>query len=140
MKRPPKTVPVLDGASRNALAARAIYTGSPEHKTERSWLGMPQPRKNSKTGVPGFKQIATICPLVQDKQREIAIAWVKNAISQGHYNPNIWDGEFPREIWHKDDQGNYWFGRLTQRGTGDGTQAEYKGWPISREEWRENFA
>lgn len=130
---------MLDEKSRMALASRAVYTGSEEHKEERSWLGLPKPRRGFRTSETGFKQNATICPLVKDEEREIATGWVREAIRLGHYNKDVLDGEFPREIWHRDSHGQYWFGRLTQRGAGDESRAEYKGWPVTREEWRANF-
>ena len=139
VKRPPRIARVLSQQDRNQLAERASYTGSPEHKNQRSWLGLPCPRVNTNTGEVGFKQNATICPLVNGEDRERATVWVRHAIRNGQYDPNIWANGFPKAIWYRESANRYWFGRLTQQGAGDAPKAEYKGWPISRSEWRENF-
>lgn len=124
---------------RVAIAARAIYVGSVEHKDKRSWLGLPKPRRNRAAEPDDYKQNATICPLVRDQDKEMATRWVQYAIKNGQFNRSIWAGKFPRDIWYQDDNGQYWYGRLTQCGAGDSPTAEYKGWPIGQEEWHENF-
>jgi hypothetical protein len=116
------------------LASRAEYVGSVEHKNRKSWLGLPKPRRSKNP-----PEEATICPLVGQKDREIATKWVKYAICNRQFDPNDLQNGFPRHIWHRNAEGEYWQGKLTQSGAGDAPRAEYKGWPISEEEKRENF-
>jgi hypothetical protein len=139
MKVPQQRPPMPNKEALKALASRAVYSGSVEHEEKKSWLGLPKPRHQNDDGSFGFKQNATICPLVADAEKDQATSWIKAAITNQQFNPLIWDGEFPREVWHKDSGGQYWFGRLTQRGAGGDTKAEYKGWPVSQEEWVEIF-
>ncbi len=130
---------LLTSAELDALAKRAIYTGSVEHKEHRSWLGLPRPRRNPHADPEDQRQNATICPLVRDEERERATHWVQTAIRKSQFDPTIWDGDFPRSIWHRDDNGQYWHGRLTKAGGAD-APAEYKGWPIDQDEWHANFS
>jgi hypothetical protein len=139
MKKPKQTNRALSEHERSKLAARAVYTGSVEHKNQKSWLGLPRHRHHESIETAGYEQNATLCPLVTDADRAKADAWVKNAIRNGQYNNDIWDGDFPRNIWHREGPDSFWFGRLTQRGTGGDTAAEYKGWPTDWKEWHENF-
>lgn len=140
MKRPRRIItPTLTSAELDALAKRAIYTGSVEHKEHRSWLGLPRPRRNPHADPEDQRQNATICPLVRDEERERATHWVQTAIRKSQFDPTIWDGDFPRSIWHRDDNGQYWHGRLTKAGGAD-APAEYKGWPIDQDEWHANFS
>lgn len=132
-------LPNPSAEERNEIAKRAIYVGSVEHKDKRSWLGLPQPRKKSNADSDDQRQNATICPMVRDEDRELATQWVQHAIRNGQFLKDDWVGQFPRVVWYQDDKGNYWYGRLTQRGAGERPVAEYKGWPISRKEWHENF-
>jgi len=127
MKRPPQqTVPDLSPAALATLAARADYKGSVEHKDVRTWLGYPQPRRRGRHEEPtDRRQNATICPLATNADREMAAAWLRNAIRCGQFDRSVWDGEFPRYVWYKDEKGQYWLGRCMQRGSGG-----YKGWPI----------
>jgi len=139
MKRPSRTMnPLPTPPDQNALADRAVYAGSVEHKDRRSWLGLPHPRRNPRADLEDHRQNATICPLVSDTDRETATRWVQHAIRSGQFDPTICAYGFPRHIWHRDNNGQYWHGRLTKAG-GDNAPAEYKGWPISEREWHENF-
>lgn len=140
MKRPVRDAPpTLTQAQRRTLALRAVYLGSPEHKDERSWLGIPEPRKNRRGDPDDHRQNATICPLVNDAERDRATEWVRHAIRHGQYDQTIWAGDFPRKIWYREANGSYWYGRLMQQGAGEDPQAEYKGWPIDEAEWNEDF-
>jgi hypothetical protein len=132
-------IPNLTPAERAALAKRAVYTGSAEHKDRPSWLGAPHARRNPGAGANDHRQNSTICPLVREEDKAQATEWVQQAIRHRHFDPTKWDGDFPRDIWHQDEHGVYWQGRLTQRGAGDNPQGEYKGWPITEDEWNENF-
>ena len=139
--RPPKATepPARTAAELESLAKRATYVGSIEHKEKRSWLGLPFPRRNPQADAADVRQNATICHLVTDAARDQATVWIQHAISHRQFDPAVWDGEFPKVIWYRDKSGNYWFGRLVQRGAGENPRAEYKGWPITQEEWHENF-
>jgi hypothetical protein len=103
---------------RQALAARAKYVGSPEHKGSPSFAGAPRPRAD-----------ATICPDEFHDKRELLESWLKSAIGSGRIGPPL-EGEWPRYAWHR--QGDALFeARLTNRRAG-----EYKGYALnSRSEW-----
>ncbi len=137
MKRPkqepaPKTPSTRDLAG---LAKRARYVGSPEHKVVRWWGGLPE----IKTGQDGRalprakKQRTTICPLVDDADRERATEWVREAIKAGQVEFLEGGGDFPRYVWYEAD-GRGWEGRCVNAGTGD-----YKGWPMEEDELRARF-
>jgi hypothetical protein len=116
-----------------ALAERCSYHGSIEHKDKRSWLGLPRPRRRP-------RDVATICPLVTNQEREIATEWVKEAVRNGQFDRGyeLRNG-FPRYIWHLTADGTYWYGFLMNEGAGPNATAQYKGWPISKDEWDEIF-
>jgi len=126
MKRPKTQLPEIPKNLAD-LAGRCKYVGSVEHKDKKSWLGLPQPRRRP-------RQTATICPLYSNEDRDRATEWVRAAIRAGNFRKADWQGGLPRHIWYRDEQGNYWRGFLTNAGAG-----EYKGWPITEEEWREDF-
>ena len=138
MKRPKQIASplALSPPQLNALAERCDYEGSKEHKDKRSWLGIPQPRKGN---VEDTRQTATICPLVTEVERQQATQWVRQAVRNRQFARNKWKGDFPRYIWHRDPQGQYWYGVITNQGAGEMARAKYKGWPISEGEWREVF-
>ena len=135
-KRPPQrpSRPDLSPADRKALAARATYTGSPEHKDKRWWGGLPMARQ-----LPGGKvgrhrkRTTTLCPLTTEEERLQATEWVRSAIANGHYRFSEGDQAFPKKVWHH-AVGKIWYGLISNPGKG-----EYKGWPIEDEEWREVF-
>jgi hypothetical protein len=140
MKRPGRTmIPNLNAIDRDVLAKRAVYAGSVEHKDKASWLGLPQLRRDRHSDGGDHRQNASVCRLVGEEDKERATQWVQHAIRNGQFDPNIWAGDFPRDIWHLDADGKYWRGRLTQIGAGDDARGEYKGWPITRDEWLESF-
>lgn len=115
-----------------SLAGRCEYIGSQEHKDQRSWLGIPRPRRRP-------RDVATICPLVTGRDRVRATEWVRNAITNGHFNREDWHNGFPRRIWYRDKDGQIWYGFLTNQGAGPNPKGQYKGWPIEEDEWREIF-
>ena len=131
-KRPrTRAVPVtLDLAE---LAGRCSYRGSIEHKDKRSWLGLPRPRRRS-------RDVATICPLVTAQERDMATEWVREAIGRGQFDRDqeLRNG-FPRYIWHQTADGRYRYGFLMNEGAGPNATAQYKGLPISKDEWDEIF-
>lgn len=114
----------------------AFYGGSPEHKSERWWGGLPKGYVDAK-GIatrPG-KATTTICPLVTTADSNKATAWVRYALSSGQYRFYEGDKDFPKRIWYKDEtDGQIWCGFLVTSGLG-----EYKGWPIDEEERVEIF-
>ena len=115
-----------------ALAERCEYVGSEEHKDQRSWLGLPRPRRRP-------RNVATICPLVTEKDRQQATRWVRNAILERNFDRTDWRNGFPRKIWYRDDCGQVWYGFLTNQGAGANPVGHYKGWPIEEDERREIF-
>lgn len=135
-KRPPQKQPRpdLSLADRRALAGRATYAGSPEHKDERWWGGLPMARQ-----LPGGKvgrrrkRTTTLCPLTTEEERLQAVGWVRSAIANGQYRFFESDQDFPKKIWHR-AAGKIWYGLICNPGKG-----EYKGWPIEDAEWREVF-
>lgn len=127
MRRPNRSArAALSQGQRNSLAARAHYTGSPEHKSTAWWGGHPQAGAR--------RQKTTVCPLTTDTDRQAATTWVRRAIRDGQYKFVDGDGQFPKHLWFTDKQGQTWQGRCLNRASG-----EYKGWPISEAERREIF-
>lgn len=64
----------------------ARYVGSPEHKAERWWGGLPGAFVNSE----GFatrqgKQDTTICNLITEADRNKATEWVRCALRNGNF-------------------------------------------------------
>ncbi len=118
----------LSETARQALAARARYTGSYEHKERRSWLGLGASQlRGGRIERPG-KQTTTICPLTDDADRERATGWVRSAIIAEQYRFFESDQDFPKKIWYEAD-GSIWYGFCSNPGSG-----EYKGWPINERE------
>lgn len=116
-----------------AVAEQCEYVGSSEHKDQRFWLGLPRPRRRP-------RNVATICPMVTTRERDIATGWVRTAISAGQFDRTDWRNGFPRRVWYRDDNGQIWYGFLTNQGAGPSSAAQYKGWPIDEDEWREIFS
>src|SRR5665811_380316 len=94
-RRPPlKSIHVPQDADLEAVASRARYIGSPEHKSAPSFAGQPKLRSS-----------ASKCPssLVDpDKLTE----WLKRAIKQGNVG-SPWEGIFPRYAWFTSDAVSY---------------------------------
>ena len=124
----------LSACEREALAARARYAGSSEHKDKKWWGGLPSAKQLPGGGVGRRgKQHTTLCPLTTDADRDRATEWVRQAIANGQYKFHEGDKEFPKKIWHRAD-GRIWFGLCFNQGSG-----EYKGWPVEEQERREVF-
>ena len=74
----------LSPCEREALAVRARYQGSSEHKSKRWWGGLPKAKQ-----LPGGKvgrrrkQQTTLCLLTTEKDRDRATVWVRQAIVNG---------------------------------------------------------
>jgi hypothetical protein len=113
----------------------AQYVGSPEHKVTRWWGGLPGAflGKDGVARRPG-KQLTTPCLRTTGEQRDEASDWVRRALSAGQFRFYEGDGTYPKHLWYKDDQGQYWFGFVVNQ-----SQGTYKGWPIDEEEKRATF-
>lgn len=136
MKRPRRIRkrPALSEAQRRALAARARYEGSSEHKDKRWWGGLPAARQlpGGRVGRRG-KQTTTVCPLTSMEDRDRATEWLRRAIRAGQYRFVEADQDFPKKVWCH-ERGQTWFGLCINTKSG-----EYKGWPIDEEERRAVF-
>lgn len=127
MKRPrqeTKRGPLGD-AERVALASKAEYIGSGEHKDQRWWGGLPS------RGCRPKRQKTTICPLVSEVDRNRATEWIRRAIELGQCTFFEADKDFPKHVWYEEN-GQGWFGYCT-----NGVLGHYKGWPLEEEELRE---
>ena len=131
MKRPQQRLDrVLSQEERDELAARATYTGSPEHKGAAWWGGLPAARDlgGGRIGRPN-KEVTMECPLTSIKDQVRATTWVRNAIRAGQYR--YFEGSnsgFPNRVWYE-AEGRIWVGYCINR-----TSGEYKGWPIDEDE------
>jgi hypothetical protein len=117
-RRPPRGrfgVPPA-GVSLDELAARAVYVGSPEHKSFPSFAGDLQPRAD-----------ATKCdPALSDPVK--LTGWLRDAIRNGHVG-GVWEpGQFPRYAWCRQD------GVAYQARVVNVEQGTYKGWQIGPDE------
>jgi hypothetical protein len=109
----------------------ASYVGSPEHKARRWWGGFPgaRLRKDGSARRPK-KQQTTICPLVEEADKERATGWVRTALRTGQVLYLEGDQDYPARIWYRDrETGGLWIGYCTNQGLG-----QYKGWPIGEDE------
>jgi len=110
-------VPPPPGINLKELARRAVYVGSPEHKSGPSFAGPPKPRGD-----------ASLCDQSLNREQARVTRWLRRALSLGQVGAP-WEGDFPRYVWHR--EGDVVFeGRLTNREAG-----EYKGYPLLRDEW-----
>jgi len=130
----PRQIPVRPALTEPEIAA-ARYVGSPEHKAERWWGGVPQARigRGGEARRPK-KEHTSICPKVTSEDREQASHWVREALRHRQFRFFEGDKLYPKHIWYKDQAGQYWFGFAINQIAGT-----YKGWPISEAERRENF-
>jgi len=106
----------LDSKARSALAAKAAYLGSPEHKAAPSFAGHPRPRAD-----------ASLCDPSLHDQPHLVQGWLQSAIRAGNISADLENG-FPRYVWHCVD-GQYYEARLTNRESGC-----YKGYPVEKSE------
>lgn len=130
----PRQLPIRPDLTREEIDA-ACYVGSPEHKSERWWSGLPDAYVGP-DGVarrPG-KQLTTICPKTTAEEKEVASDWVRKALSRKQYRFYEGDKTYPKHLWYEDDAGQFWFGFAVNQILGT-----YKGWPISLDEKRETF-
>lgn len=110
-----KAIFLRDDARINLLAEQISYVGSPEHKKFPSFAGHPAPRAD-----------ASICDA--SITQEQAQLWLREAMTRGLCG-GMWEGEFPRYLWHKVGEQCY-EARLVNQGNG-----QYKGYPIDDDEW-----
>ena len=115
--------------------ADASYVGSKEHKAKAWWGGLPGAKvgKDGKARRPK-KQSTTICPLVEETDKNRASCWVRFALGNGQFRYYEGDKRFPKHIWYSDSEGQFWFGFLV-----NATPGTYKGWPIDESEKIETF-
>lgn len=113
----------------------ATYVGSGEHKATRWWAGLPLARVN-RSGVASRpkKQQTTLCPKVTAEERDEASDWVRQALARQQFRYFEGDKTYPKHIWYRDSDGQFWFGFAVNQILGT-----YKGWPISEAEKSEAF-
>lgn len=133
VKRPAQLPPRTPLTSEQIQAAR--YVGSPEHKVERWWGGLPEAYVDSDGAArrPG-KQLTTVCPLVGEAERDMATSWVQQALREGQQRYYEGDKDFPKRLWYRDRDRQVWTGFCVNSVLG-----QYKGWPIDEEERFEIF-
>jgi hypothetical protein len=130
----PRQVPKRAPLSPAEIAA-ASYIGSKEHKATKWWGGLPGARIGKDGRARRPKKLRTsICWLVDEIDRERASGWVRYALGDGQFRYYEGDKRYPKHIWHKSDDGQFWFGFLVNATTGT-----YKGWPIDESEKIETF-
>lgn len=130
----PKQIPARAALTEAQITA-ASYVGSPEHKVERYWDGLPQAwiGPSGKATRPK-KQMTNICRKVTVVERDEASGWVSDALRAGQMRYFEGDKTYPKHIWYLDDSGQYWFGFAVNQIAGT-----YKGWPITEAEKRAAF-
>ncbi|WP_280564937.1 hypothetical protein [Chromohalobacter sp. 48-RD10] len=107
---------------RQAMAQRAHYVGSVEHKDVPSFAGNPpRPRPD-----------ATICDRSLSHRQADITNWLRHGILNGHFG-TLMEGDFPRYVWYQDNERVY-EGRLVNR-----EQGAYKGYPLESDEWPEGL-
>jgi hypothetical protein len=137
MPRKPQQIPERLPLTAEQIAA-ARYTGSPEHKDQRWWGGLPQAfiDRDGVARRPG-KQDTTVCPLRTEAERDEATGWVQIALSSGQFRYYEGDKDYPKKIWYLDSSSRpskIWLGQCI-----NSVRGEYKGWPIDEDEKREVF-
>jgi hypothetical protein len=130
----PRQIPPRAGLT-EAEVRSAHYVGSAEHKITRWWGGLP----GATIGKDGLahrrgRQLTTPCLRTTAAQREEASDWVRQALAAGQFRFYEGDGIYPKHLWYKDGDGQYWFGFAVNQILGS-----YKGWPIREEEKRATF-
>ena len=130
----PRQIPIRAPLTREQIDA-ASYVGSAEHKAKRWWAGPPE-AKFGRDGVARRPKKAhpTICRKVTPAERDEATFWVREALEKGQLKFFEGDKTYPKHIWYRDAEGQFWFGFAVNQ-----VQGTYKGWPISEAEKREAF-
>lgn len=102
-------------SNREALASRARYVGSQEHKDTPSFAGHPRPRAD-----------ASICSRSLARNQAKPTRWLREAILAANYS-DFMEGEFPRYVWYHDTTADLLYeARLVNR-----EQGTYKGYPLN---------
>jgi len=102
---------------------------------KRWWGGLPRAWEG-----PGGKatrpkrEHTNICRKVTEAERDEATSWVRAALAAGQVRFFEGDKTFPKHIWYRDDDGQFWFGFAVNQIAGT-----YKGWPIEESEKRAAF-
>lgn len=112
-----RRIGVPDGIDLRAVATRADYVGSPEHKDVPSFAGAPSPRVD-----------ASLCDRGLLTKLALVKEWLRQGIRRGAVSEH-WEGEFPRYVWYKDG-GTVYEARLVNRELGS-----YKGYALEEAEW-----
>lgn len=110
-----RVVSAPQGVDLTALAERASYVGSSEHKTFPSFAGPFNPRAD-----------ASKCDPQLADQEELT-RWLREAIRAG-LTGQLWEGDFPRYVWCKQGAVTY-EARLSNPELG-----QYKGYPLETDE------
>lgn len=110
-----------EGVSLDALAARASYVGSSEHKSFPSFAGPPRLRADASKCDPAFTDADEIT------------GWLRTAIQAGRIGAP-WEGDFPRYVWHRLNEVTY-EARLVNQELG-----QYKGYPLQPSELPEGLS
>jgi hypothetical protein len=108
--------PPPEGIDPARAAAEATFVGSAEHKDRVSSAGAPKLRAD-----------ATPCP-GDLADRSVLTTWLRGAIAAGNTGAQ-WEQGFPRYAWWREGDSCYQ-ARLVNAGLG-----QYKGWPLSPDEW-----
>lgn len=113
----------------------AKYVGSPEHKVQRYWGGLPEAWEDA-GGVARRqgKLLTTICRLITEAERDQATGWVGEALRSQQFLYREADKDFPWLIWYRERNGILWMGQCVNSVAG-----HYKGWPITEEQRCEVF-
>ncbi len=112
-RRPPRRSfsPPPAGVDLAAVADRASYIGSGEHKSFPSFAGPPQLRADASKCDPSLADADELT------------SWLRDAIRLGQVSA-LWEGDFPRYVWCK-QAGIAYEGRLLNQVLG-----QYKGYPL----------
>ena len=130
----PRQIPFRADLTKEEIAA-AHYVGSGEHKVRRWWGGLPE----AFVGEDGVarragKRLTTLCMRTTTDQRDEASTWVRQALAFGQFRYYEGDATYPKHLWYRNDEGQFWFGFAVNQ-----IQGSYKGWPIREEEKRATF-
>lgn len=105
------------GVDLDALAARAVYQPSAEHKDHYT----------PGAGVRRLRSDASPCPA--DVSRDAAESWLRSALAAGDVGAPWDDQPYPQYAWKRVNDVVF-EARLT-----NAEQGWYKGWPLDRTEW-----
>src|SRR5471030_3342032 len=84
MPRKPRQLPQRPALTKQIAAAR--YVGSPEHKSQRWWGGLPEAFVDSnETAKRPNKQDTTICTLTTEADRNRVTEWVQKALKASQF-------------------------------------------------------